>query len=99
MFDGHTLCGLFDDTVAAFGDAPALVGPDTALTWLAYGARAGAPAPASRTLGLEPGDTVALAPRNTPHFHVVDTAVLRAGGVPFSLQVTDPAERSAALMD
>jgi len=99
MFDGHTLCGLFDDTVAAFGDAPALVGPDTALTWTEYGARVGALAPALRTLGLEPGDTVALATRNTPHFHVVDTAVLRAGGVPFSLQVTDPAERSAALMD
>lgn len=90
MFDGSTLCELFGNIVAEFGNAPALVGPDTALTWTEYGALA----PALRTLGIEQGDTVALSTRHSPHFHVVDTPVLHVGGVPFSLQVTEPVRTS-----
>ena len=44
-------------------------------------------------LGVERGDTVALMLLNRPEFHLVDTATLYAGAIPFSLYNTSSLEQ------
>jgi len=53
--------------------------------------------PASRGLGVERGDTVALMLTNRPEFHFCDTAVLHLGATPFSIYNTSPPEQIAYL--
>lgn len=51
-----------------------------------------------RALGLETGDVVALLIGPSPEFHLVDTSVLLARGVSFSLSPEDPADRHGLLL-
>ncbi|HEY5152004.1 MAG TPA: long-chain fatty acid--CoA ligase, partial [Mycobacterium sp.] len=41
-------------------------------------------------LGVERGHTVGLMLRNRPEFHLVDTAVMHLGAIPFSIYTTSP---------
>jgi long-chain acyl-CoA synthetase len=92
--DGQTVCGLFQDAVAKFGDAEALKvkagdGDDwTATSWNGFGSQVRAFAKGMIALGLEPGDFVNLIGSNDPLYAISDFGVLHAGGVPVSLYNT-----------
>ena len=49
--------------------------------------------------GVRTGDRVALLLRNTPEFHLADTAVLHLGATPFSIYPTEPLERMQTLVE
>jgi long-chain acyl-CoA synthetase len=93
-----TLCHAFQITAAEQPDAVALRDPgDTvAITWREYAERVEAIAAGLARLGVQRGDAVALMLLNRPEFHLVDTAVLHLGAVPFSVYNTSTAEQVAA---
>lgn len=88
-----SLCELFQSTAAARGDAPALtMAGHPGLTWREYAESVSRLAPGLASLGATEGRCVALLMAPRPEFHVMDTAVLHAGGTPFSLQLGDALE-------
>ncbi|MFD0363099.1 AMP-dependent synthetase/ligase [Nocardia sp. GCM10030253] len=89
-----TLCAAFQTTATKYPDAIALrtMGGGVALTWRDYADRVRAIAAGLAGLGVRPGDTVALMMTNRPEFHLCDTAVLHAGGTPFSVYNTNPVD-------
>jgi long-subunit acyl-CoA synthetase (AMP-forming) len=91
-----TLCRAFAATAAAHADEPALRSVDgaTAWTWGEYAERVRAAAGGFAGLGVGRGDTVALWLANRPEFHVVDTAALHLGAVPFSIYSTSTVEQA-----
>lgn len=93
----RTLCEAFNITAAATPQVVALRSADrgTSITWGEYAARVRRLAAGLAALGIGPGDTVALMLANRPEFHIVDTAVLHTGGIPFSIYNTNPAEKIA----
>jgi long-chain acyl-CoA synthetase len=95
-----TLCDLFRATVAASPDVVALRrdDDDRELTWAAYAANVDAYATGLAAAGVGHGDVVGLLLRNVPEFHVADMAVLHLGAVPYSLYVTDTAEKMAGFV-
>ncbi|WP_067823154.1 AMP-dependent synthetase/ligase [Nocardia inohanensis] len=97
----RTLCEAFAITAAAQPDAIALRTPGgtVTITWREYRERVRAIASGLSGLGLRPGDTVAIMLTNRPEFHLCDTAVLHAGGTPFSVYNTNPAELLAYQFD
>ncbi|UJC81264.1 long-chain fatty acid--CoA ligase [Rhodococcus erythropolis] len=94
-----TICEAFQATVAAHPDRLALRSSDggSALTWSQYGKRVRAIAEGFASLGVKPGDTVALMLTNRPEFHLCDMAALHAGATPFSIYNTNPPETIAYL--
>jgi long-subunit acyl-CoA synthetase (AMP-forming) len=91
-----TLPVLFGTNAAAGGDALALsMDGHPGLTWREYARQVARLAPGFVGLGVRPGEPVALLSGPRPEFHVVDTALLHARAVPFSLQESDPVERLA----
>jgi long-subunit acyl-CoA synthetase (AMP-forming) len=68
------------------------------LTWAEYGAQVRAAASALQRLGVGSGDTVALMLSNRPEFHVVDTAALHIGAIPFSIYNTSAPPQVADLL-
>lgn len=58
-------------------------------SWRAYAESVSRLAPGLASLGVTPGQCVALLMGPRPEFHVMDTAVLHAGGTAFSLQLGD----------
>ena len=95
-----TLAGLFLATADAHPDAVALRSHETGaeITYAEARTRVGAIASALRGLGVAPGDTVALMCKNRPEFHLVDTAVMMLGAVPFSLYNTSAPEQLAYVL-
>ncbi|MFE7799231.1 AMP-dependent synthetase/ligase [Nocardia sp. NPDC057440] len=89
-----TLCAAFQANAAKYPDAIALrtMGGAVTITWRAYADRVRTIAAGLAGLGVRPGDTVALMMTNRPEFHVCDTAVLHAGGTPFSVYNTNPVD-------
>jgi long-subunit acyl-CoA synthetase (AMP-forming) len=89
-----SMCAAFQRTAALDPDAVALRTPKDAVTvtWREYAARVESIAAGLSALGVGPGDTVALMLTNRPEFHLVDTAVLHLGAVPFSIYNTNPPE-------
>lgn len=85
-----TLCAAFQDTVARHPHKVALRTHDdsTVLTWRDYAERVRAIAAGLSALGVGRGDTVGLVLTNRPEFHLVDTAALHVGAVPFSAYTT-----------
>lgn len=59
------------------------------LTWREYADQVGRLAPGLAASGVGRGSRVALLMAPRPEFHVMDTAVLHAGGTPYSLQLGD----------
>ena len=92
--DGQTVCKLFQDAVARFGDADALKvkrdGADEWKTtsWTDFGSHVRAFAKGMIALGLQPGEFVNLIGSNDPLYAISDFGVLHAGGVPVSLYNT-----------
>jgi len=85
-----TLCELFQATAAEGGDRPALAMPGhRGYTWAEYADVVRRLAPVFADLGVRPGEAVPISLGPCPEFHLVDTALLHAGAVPFSLQDRD----------
>ncbi|PPK62399.1 long-chain fatty acid--CoA ligase [Actinokineospora auranticolor] len=95
MSEHRTLCAAFQATAAENPDLVALRTPgDTvAVTWREYARRVRAIAAGLAALGVGPGDAVGLMLTNRPEFHLVDTAALHLGAVPFSVYNTSAAEQ------
>ena len=94
-----TLCHAFQLTAAERPDEIALRNPgdQVAITWREYAERVEAVASGLARLGVEPGYSVAVMLLNRPEFHLVDTAVLHLGAVPFSVYNTSSPEQISYL--
>ncbi|HWU32546.1 MAG TPA: long-chain fatty acid--CoA ligase [Marmoricola sp.] len=86
----ETLCAAFQQTAAAYPDKIALRTPDdsVAVTWREYADRVRKVAAGLASLGVSPGDTVAIMLTNRPEFHIADTGALHLGATPFSIYNT-----------
>ncbi len=95
-----TLADLFLATADAHPDQVALRSHESGLelTYRQARARVGAIADRLRSLGVDRGEPVALMLRNRPEFHLVDTAVMLLGAVPFSLYNTSPPDQLAYVL-
>ncbi|MEV6071407.1 long-chain fatty acid--CoA ligase [Nocardia sp. NPDC052001] len=95
----RTLVEAFQATAARHPDAVALRTPgDTVtVTWRQYRDRVRSIATGLASLGIGPGDTVAMMLTNRPEFHLCDTATLHTGATPFSMYNTNPPEMLAYL--
>src|SRR5439155_939888 len=79
------------------GERLGLRTPDdsVSLTWAQYAARVRSIAAGLAARDVGDGDTVALLLANRPEFHLIDTASIHLGAVPFSVYQTNPAEQIA----
>lgn len=95
----RTFCEAFQQTAAKHPDAVALrtPGDETSVTWRGYADRVARIASGLSAIGVRRGDTVALMMGNRPEFHILDTAALHAGAVPFSIYNTLAPEQIAYL--
>jgi long-chain acyl-CoA synthetase len=82
-----TVCELFQLTAAEHADRDALRtrGGVLTTTWREYARQVRDIAAGLAAVGLGRGDTLALMLVNRPEFHLVDTAAMHLGAVPFSL--------------
>lgn len=87
---GDTLGTLFLRSAAEDPTSIALIGDSASFTWQQYQEVASSMAVGWRALGVGRGDAVALLIGPSPEFHLVDTSVLLARGVPFSLTPQGP---------
>jgi long-chain acyl-CoA synthetase len=93
-FWAATLCEAFQMSVSAFADAPALRVPGgPTISWREYAARVRRLAGGLAALGVGPGDTVGLMLVNRPEFHLLDTAIMHLGAIPFSVHNTSTPEQ------
>jgi long-chain acyl-CoA synthetase len=80
-----TLVHMLFDRAAAFGSKPALWGKHgdkwIPLTYAELGRQVSSLARGLRTLGVQPGDRVALAAENRPEWIVADYAIMAAGAI------------------
>ena len=96
-----TLCEAFVRTAAERPGDLALRTPrdEMTVTWAEYAERVERIAAGLQALGVERGDTVALMLLNRPEFHLVDTAALHAGAIPFSLYNTSSLEQVREVLE
>src|SRR5829696_9218092 len=96
-----TLCAAFQVTAAANADRPALrvFGSEAAVTWREFAERVRSIATGLAALGIGPGDTVGLMLDSRNEFHLVDTAVLHLGALPFSIYNSNPPEKIVPLLE
>ena len=95
----RTVYSLLDEAVAALGDAPALYEPAhdgksrayRAHSWRQYKIAVEEVAAGLRTLGLQPGDVVALHADTSLRFYFADLGVMTAGGIAAALYTSYPA--------
>jgi long-subunit acyl-CoA synthetase (AMP-forming) len=87
-----TLPQAFQQTQALRPDSLAIrtVGDEVVITWREYADRVRRIAAGLAALGVERGHTVGLMLRNRPEFHLLDTAVMHLGAIPFSIYTTSP---------
>lgn len=85
-----TLPQAFQATAAVKPDSVAIrtVGDEAVITWRQYADRVRKIAAGLATLGVAHGHTVGIMLRNRPEFHLVDTAVMHLGAIPFSIYNT-----------
>ena len=95
-----TMCEAFQLTAALRGDAVALrtLGGAVSITFAEYAQQVRVLSGALHGLGVRPGDTVGLILTNRPEFHLVDTAAMHLGAVPFSIYNTSSAPQIAYLL-
>jgi long-chain acyl-CoA synthetase len=97
-----TVPGAFARQARQRGDQPALMGRGEAgwhsLTWRECLQRSQLLAIGLLSLGLQPGERVALVLRTRPEWVLIDLAILLAGGVSTSLYPDNPAERQAFML-
>jgi long-subunit acyl-CoA synthetase (AMP-forming) len=94
-----TLCSLFQRSAAEHPTGVALMGGGAEVTWADYARRVGTLSTRWGSVGVETHGPVALMLHNSPVFHVVDTSLMHAGALPFSVSDTDPVDRLVALLD
>jgi fatty-acyl-CoA synthase len=78
---GETLPGVIDRLAARFGDASALIDPDTALSFRGLAHRANQYARLGMSLGLRQGDAVALVMNNCAEYVAIWLGFTRIGAV------------------
>ncbi len=85
-----TLPQAFQQTAALKPDSVAIrtVGDEVIITWRQYADRVRNIAAGLAALGVGHGDTVGIMLRNRPEFHLVDTAAMHLGAIPFSIYNT-----------
>jgi long-subunit acyl-CoA synthetase (AMP-forming) len=93
--EASTLCGAFQATAAARPGQLARRTPDgsVAFTFGEFAERVRALAEGFHSLGVRPGDTVALMLRNRPEFALADTAIMHLGATAFSVYNTSSPEQ------
>ncbi|MEN0133604.1 MAG: AMP-binding protein [Rhodococcus sp. (in: high G+C Gram-positive bacteria)] len=98
--DAATLCAAFQYTVSKDPESAALRahGDATALTRREYADAVEAIAGGLAGLGVGRGDTVGLMVTNRPEFHLVDTAALHLGAIPFSIYNTSAPDQIEYLL-
>lgn len=89
---GRTVCSLFADAVAKWGDRPALRwkenGDWKTLTWRGYRDEVAAMTMGLRSLGFGPGQFALILARNAPEHVIADLAIVHAGGAAVSVYNT-----------
>ncbi|SDC62028.1 AMP-dependent synthetase/ligase [Actinokineospora iranica] len=95
MSEHRTLCAAYQATAKQNPELVALRTPGDAvsMTWREYSRRVRRIAAGLAALGVGRGDTVGIMLTNRPEFHLVDTAALHLGAVPFSVYNTSAAEQ------
>jgi long-subunit acyl-CoA synthetase (AMP-forming) len=98
--DYETLCEAFQASVAARGDARALVDSESGAqwSWAEAGRDVHRIAAGLAGLGVSKGDTVAMALRNRPEFNLVDAAAFHLGAIPWSVYLTSAPEQIHSLL-
>ncbi len=98
--DAATLCEAFQTTAAERSDQVALrtIADGVTVTFGEYARRVQQLAGALHALGVRRGDTVGFMLTNRPEFHLVDTAAMHLGAVPFSIYNTSSTEQIAFLL-
>jgi long-chain acyl-CoA synthetase len=96
----RTMCEAFQATVRERPDKVALrtIGDGVSITFREYAHRVEQLAGAFDALGVTRGDTVAFMLSNRPEFHLLDTALMHLGAVPFSIYNTSSTEQIAYLL-
>ena len=96
-----TVCELFQLTASRHAERDALRTrrDEVVITWQEYAQHVRALAAGLASLGLARGDTLALMLVSRPEFHLVDTATLHLGAVPFSLYNSSSAEQIEYLLN
>ena len=99
-YGAATLCEAFQLTAAAHADQVALrtLHDGISITFAQYADRVRRLAAGLHALGVRHGDTVGLMLANRPEFHLIDTAAMHLGAVPFSLYNTSSPEQIAYLL-
>ena len=92
------LASILESSASAFPDAPALLHGDLRLTYAELRARARAAAAHLSSLGVGPGDRVALLLPNRPTFTIAYFAALHAGGVAVPLSYLSVAREVAYVL-
>jgi long-subunit acyl-CoA synthetase (AMP-forming) len=95
--DATSLCQAFQVTAAERAGEIALRTRDgeREVTWGQYARQVRAIAGGLATLGVQPGDTLALMLVNRPEFHITDCAAMHLGVTTFSIYNTSPPEEIA----
>ncbi|HEY2771977.1 MAG TPA: long-chain fatty acid--CoA ligase [Solirubrobacteraceae bacterium] len=95
-----TMCEAFQITAAARPDRVALrtLGDEVSITFAEYAHRVRKLAGAFHALGVGPGDAIGFMLTNRPEFHLLDTAAMHLGAIPFSIYNTSSAEQIAFLL-
>ena len=92
VVSGKTVCTIFADAVAKWGDRPALHWKDNgdwrSLSWREYGEEVAALTMGLRSLGFGPGQFGLIMARNVPSHVIGDLAVVHAGGAAISVYNT-----------
>ena len=98
--DAATLPEAFQITVAARPAQVALrtIGDGVSITFGEYAESVRKLAGALHALGIAPGDTLGFMLTNRPEFHLIDTAAIHLGAVPFSIYNTSSSEQIAYLL-
>ncbi len=98
--DAASLPEAFQITAGARPQQVALrtIGDGISITFAEYARRVQQLAGALHALGLAPGDTLGFMLTNRPEFHLIDTAAIHLGAVPFSIYNTSSAEQIAYLL-
>jgi long-chain acyl-CoA synthetase len=98
--DAATMCEAFQLTAAKYADRVALrtIGDTISITFAEYSERVRQLAGGLHALGVRRGDTVAFMLTNRPEFHLLDTAAIHLGAIPFSVYNTSSPEQIAFLL-
>ena len=96
----RSMCEAFQITAGERPDQVALrtIGGAQSITFAQYAERVRRLAAGLHALGVRAGDTVGLMLANRPEFHLIDTAAMHLGAVPFSIYNTSSPEQIAYLL-